>query len=431
MRILNNQITTYRKVLVISNACFSNTDSNGRTLSQLFSGFSPDELAQFFVYGVPNFSVCQDYYKVTDYDALASFLKQKETGDVVKNTLPTIKYSDVSSVKKKKKTPQTMLLREIVWGFGRWNGRKLNQWLDKIQPKCIFLFMADNIFLLELAHRVAVKYQIPIIVYSTEDYYFKEYNYITKKRSLAYKIFYSQLKKAYHRIEKYVVKGIFNTQELAMEYGKVFHFPCEALYAKSNIDFIENANTPTDHKQIRVSYLGNMGLNRHKALIELANALSELDSNIKLSVYGKVPENAKKELLENPNILYKGFVSYEEVVNVMHSSTLLVHVEYSDAFYNRDLKHAFSTKIADSVCCGTPFLIYAPEMLVETKFLKKYECAFVVSQVNDLKSRLQTALFNAKERENVLQNAQVVKENIFTNKNELKKEVDNYLVKFS
>ena len=118
-------------------------------------------------------------------------------------------------------------------------------------------------------------------------------------------------------------------------------------------------------------------------------------------------------------------------MNVMHSSTLLVHVEYSDAFYNRDLKHAFSTKIADSVCCGTPFLIYAPEMLVETKFLKKYECAFVVSQVNDLKSRLQTALFNAKERENVLQNAQVVKENIFTNKNELKKEVDNYLVKFS
>lgn len=426
---MNNQIVKHRKVLIISNACFSNTDSNGRTLSQLFSDFPSDELAQFFVYGTPDYSICQDYYKVTDHDALMSFLKQKEKGSVVKEKLSTVQCSDASSTRKKKKTPQKMLLREVVWKFGRWNGENLNQWLENIQPKCVFLFLADNIFLLELAHKVATKYGIPIIVYSTEDYYFKKYNYITKKRSIAYKIFYGRLKKAYHRIEKCTVKGIFNTQELAMEYGKVFNFPCEVLYAKSNIDFIENSKTLTDHKLIKVSYLGNMGLNRHKALIELANAFNELDSNIKLNVYGKIPESARKELLENPNILYKGFISYEEVVRVMHDSTLLVHVEYDGVFYNRDLKYAFSTKIADSVCSGTPFLIYAPEMLAETEFLKRHECAFVVSYARDLKNRLQTALFNEKERKNVLKNAREVKESIFKNRNELKKVVDEYTTK--
>lgn len=426
---LNNPVDKCRKVLVISNACFSNTDSNGRTLAQLFSGFSSNEIAQFFVYGIPDFSVCQDYYKVTDYDALTSFLRQKEVGDVIKSAFSDTNYSDVSSVKKRKKTPRTMLLREIAWKYGRWNGKKLHQWLDKIQPKCIVLFVADNIFLLELAYKVAEKYQVPIIMYSTEDYYFKEYNYITKKRSIAYKMFHEKLKKAYHKIEKYVAKGLFNTQELAMAYGKAFQFPCEALYAKSDIDFIENATIPTDHKKVVVSYLGNMGLNRHKALIALADMLSEVDPDIKLNVYGKIPENAREDLLENSNILYRGFVDYEEVVRVMHSSTLLVHVEDDNAFYNIDLKHAFSTKIADSVCSGTPFLIYAPEMLAETKFLKRQKCAFVVSEPIDLKNRLQVALFNLEERQNVLQNARIAKESIFTNKNELKKVVDEYTMK--
>lgn len=38
------------KVLVISHNVFSSTDAMGKTLSQLFTGVSPDEIAQFYIH---------------------------------------------------------------------------------------------------------------------------------------------------------------------------------------------------------------------------------------------------------------------------------------------------------------------------------------------------------------------------------------------
>ena len=74
-----------KKVLVISNGCFSLTDSNGRTLAKLFNGYDPTRLAHLHTYGTPDFNVCSNYYKISDRDALKSFLTRKPCGGVVVN----------------------------------------------------------------------------------------------------------------------------------------------------------------------------------------------------------------------------------------------------------------------------------------------------------------------------------------------------------
>ena len=94
---------------------------------------------------------------------------------------------------------------------------------------------------------------------------------------------------------------------------------------------------------------------------------------------------------------------------------MLIHAEYRDEFYTRDLKYAFSTKITDSVCSGTPFLIYAPDELVETQFLRENDCAFVVSEKTELKSSLLSAIFDEAERKRKVDNAKIVREKFFTN----------------
>ena len=72
------------KILIISNAAFSKTDSNGRTLENYFGGYDKSRLAQFFVYGVPDFDICENYYKVADRDALKSlFTLRQHGGEVV------------------------------------------------------------------------------------------------------------------------------------------------------------------------------------------------------------------------------------------------------------------------------------------------------------------------------------------------------------
>ena len=51
----------YPKVLVISNECFSNESSNGRTLKNLFYGWPINKLAQFYIISKkPDFQTCNN-----------------------------------------------------------------------------------------------------------------------------------------------------------------------------------------------------------------------------------------------------------------------------------------------------------------------------------------------------------------------------------
>ena len=74
-------------------------------------------------------------------------------------------------------------------------------------------------------------------------------------------------------------------------------------------------------------------------------------------------------------------MSYENVTRVIHESTLVVHAETQEPFYVRDLRYGFSTKIADSVCSGTPLLIYGDKSMASMDFIEKENCTFYV-QIN-------------------------------------------------
>ena len=408
---------------------FSDTDSNGRTLAKLFQGFNKANLAQFFVYGNPDVSVCDRYYKVADRDALQSFLKWKETGGVIESMINLSSEADASTntfSKKVKKTPLSMLLREFVWLFGSWDGNRLEQWIKSFNPEIVFISLGDNIFLSRFAIQVAKKYNIPVYAYSTEDYCFKNYNYVTKRPSLFYKIFYFWMNRALKQLERYVKVGIFNTPMLQETYARKFSFPCKCVFNSSDIDFLKNTEVSRSPK---VSYLGNLGVGRHKALVELAIILGEVMPGVKLDVYGKLPgsADADKLITDCDRICYKGFVSYSEVVRHVHESTLLVHAELDNEFYSKDLKYAFSTKIADSVCSGTPFLIYARRDLAETDFLIGNQCAFVASTKEELRQELIKALTDKEAREFVVQNAKDTRDSYFINLNGLKDLIENQL----
>ena len=397
-------------LLVISNAAMCQSDSNGRTISRLLDTLSVEQKCQFYVYGCPDFSEGHSFYNVTDRDALYSFVKRMKKDSVVKaaQAAPVNKTNQ----KKVRKTPLKMLFREFVWKYGCWNNKYLDKWLKDVNPAAILVVAGDNAFTLDFARKVARKRNIPVILYSTEEYPFKNYNYVTRKASLFYALWRAKLKKAYKRIEKYIKAGVFNTEALVKLYKSEYSYPCYVVYQSSDINEADNYKT---REPITISYLGNLGLNRHKALIRIAEVLGEIDSNIKLDIYGKADDFVIEELKKCPSIRFKGFVGYEEVIDIIHNSTLLIHAEYRDEFYTRDLKYAFSTKITDSVCSGTPFLIYAPDELVETQFLRENDCAFVVSEKTELKSSLLSAIFDEAERKRKVDNAKMVREKFFTN----------------
>lgn len=399
------------KVLVVANAALSLSDSNGRTMAMLLSKYKPEQLAQFYTYGIPDKSICHNYYHVSDNDALKSFIRQRKMGGEVKfEKMNTTTYS--ASSKKRKRTPLTMLLREFVWKRGKWCGNQLFEWIELFEPTIIFVNLADNIFLIDFAITVSRKYEIPIVVFSTEEYAFKKYNYLTKQPSLLYWVFYRKLNNAYEKLSNYVECGYFNSPMLCSEYEKRYQYQCHIAMGNTKIEWKDNCDILG---KIKVSYLGNLGLNRHLALIEVANAVAEVCPGVKLDVYGKIPNDEVKNALDNCiNINYNGFIKYEEVIEIIHESTLVIHAETQEPFYIRDLKYGFSTKIVDSVCSGTPLLIYGDKSMAAMDFLKKENCAFLCSDRDKLVDIVKKALTDIDARKKVLENAMRVKEKYFT-----------------
>lgn len=407
-----------KRTLIISNACLSDSISNGRTLAGLFAKGEKEKIAQFFVYGEPDSDVCDNYYQVSDRDALRSMIPFKQCGRIIKYEGQRQIQAGKASQYNVKKTPLKVLLRELVWLLGGWENRQLWEWIENFKPEIICLFIANNTFLLRLAIHIAKRCQIPIVVYTTEIYCFMNYNYITNRPSVLYNIYFKWLSSTYKKIVPYVKEGFFNTTLLRDKYKSEYNFPCRCVMNSSKVDYINNAALHSN-KEIKVSYLGNLGLGRHKALIEIAHALKEINSDYYLDVYGTLLSQTVEEAVKGCDaIRYCGVVPYDEVTRIIHQSTLLVHAEWNDAAMNKDLQYAFSTKIADSVSSGTPLLIYAHESLAVTIFLSENDCAFTAYNSEMLKEVLMQALSDEVRRQEIIANAKRVKEEYFSGNDE-------------
>lgn len=411
----------YSKILIISNNCFSKTDSNGRTLAGFFKGYPKEKLAQFYLQNaVPDFEVCDNYFRVTDSQALRAFLKNRKTGGKVKEE-DFQQSADAVAIKKKsrKRTPFTMLLRETVWNSRKWWGKDFEEWINAFAPEIVLLQMGDNAFMLKIATDIAQKNAIPLMIYNSENYYFKDKNYMRNSgiATVLYPTFIKKYRKQFDKTIEYTAHSVYICEELKKTYDEKFHKNSTAIYTASSLapTCAEREKNPVPV----ISYLGNLGVGRHEPLIEIAEALYALDSAYRLDVYGRFPnEEVKKRILDCKGIRYNGFVSYEEVVAVMKRSDLLVHAENFSPFYKEDLKFAFSTKIADSLSCGSVLLYYAPRELASTKYLSEHGAAYVVSEKEALAKILSMALNDKKTRETVRQNAlELAKENHDAEKN--------------
>lgn len=379
----------YPNLLVISNNGLSNNNSNGRTLAGFLHGWDKDSIAQIYVTGEnPQSEVCDNFFRITDKDMIKGFLHRNNIGNNVTNK-PCDSVTR-SCGKKIKKTVFTVASRDLVWNTGIWFGKKLKNWLDEFKPQLILFFAGESTFTFNITQKIAKVYGLPIVVYNSEGYYFKDRNYLVDSgiSSVLYPIFHKRYVKTFNRFMKNVSSAVYINDKLKEDYDKYFDVPSEVIYTATNI---EKALIKPVHTIPQISYLGNLGIGRHKALCEIAEALQEINKDYKIDVYGAIPNNEVKKAFDNCHgINYKGFVSYSEVVKIMKESDLLLHAESFDDFYRWDLQYGFTTKIADSLACGTCFFVYAPEELACTQYLKGITCT--VSEKSQLKQKLSELL---------------------------------------
>lgn len=401
------------KVLVLGNECFSNSSSNGRTLKNFFIGWPKSDIAQFYIHeAIPDKEVCENYFQVSDKKALYAFLNKRVEND----------FSDRSEKLPDARTPKgrnalTMLARTVIWDSEKWRKAGFNRWVDEFSPDVIVIQAGDSPFILRLARRISVQKDIPIIIYNSENFYFKEYDYFRASgvAHFLYPIFRTVFRRQMRLLIDRAYMSIYICEKLEEDYKNEFAKPSKTIYTATEMSELRSV----EHDGFVVSYLGNMGLGRHRPLIEIGETLQKISKDYYLDIYGSIANTEiENQLMACKGIRLHGFVSYEKVIEVMQQSDVLVHTEDFEPFYREGLKRGFSTKISDTLASGKCFLIYAPEEVACVDYLKTNNAAYVVTDKKDLYDAFVELSTDASSRERYKDNAlRIVKENHNVEKN--------------
>ena len=200
----------YPNLLVISNNSLSNNNSNGRTLAGFLHGWDKNNIAQIYVTGeTPQSEVCDNFFRITDKDVIKGFLHRNNIGGRVKNS-PSADMTKPSG-KKIKKTVFTISARDMIWNTGIWFGKKLKNWLDEFNPQLILFFAGESTFTFNIALKLSKAYNLPIVLYNSEGYYFKDRNYLKDSgaSALMYPLFHKKYVKTFNRFMKNVSSAVY------------------------------------------------------------------------------------------------------------------------------------------------------------------------------------------------------------------------------
>jgi len=388
----------YPKVLVISNNALNLTNSNGRTLGLLLTELPKDYLLQFCL----NEESISEELVTNAYCITDKMIIKGITGcNIQAQKLRAYKSENHLRSRSKIKTPLTCIIRELLWHC---NIKKTDFFniAQEFKPDIVLLLLGDAAFNVQLAYDISLKNKSKLVVFTTEDYYFKQWNYLQYgKHNLFFNVFMRHYRKVLDKVFTKLDLCIANTPFLANKYETRFSVNTHVLMAAASCfsirENIAERNT--------ILYAGNLSLNRYKSIMEVARQAKAIDPNIFIEIYGAPTPDIEQELKEVTNIRLKGFVPYAELLPEMQKVKLLIHCESFDEFYQKDLQSAFSTKIADSLASGTPLFLFAPAHFSEAKYLVENHAAFVCDNIEQLTSRLCEALQDNYKRSIIVQNA--------------------------
>ena len=399
------------KILVISHTVFSKTGNMGKTLLGYFDGFQKEELAQFYIHSeVPtDDSKCVEYFRFTDRDALKSILFQCAKGkvfshkDIDKTRVTTRTDKGVAGAiyqLGRKRTGCIYLARNTLWGLSRWFTSDLKAWLTEIAPDVVFFASGDYSFMYKVANKIVEYLGIPMIVACVDDYYIHNKNQKSFIGRLEHKAFMNTVRKALNRAT--CILSICDA--MSEQYSQLFQKPCYTLHTPAPI---KELNLDQDARAI--SYIGNLGYQRHEQVIEIARVIQKICPELYVDVYsGERREDIIRALESEPGIRFNGSISAEEVYAVMEKSKIVIHTESFDPAIQDRVRFSVSTKIAEILMNGPCLLAYGPRGIASIDYLENHRAAYVITSKDKLEEGLKEILGNKELYTKIISNARIL-----------------------
>jgi hypothetical protein len=402
------------RLLVISHNCFSDVKNNGKTLASFLEDWDKQLLAQLYFHDEnPSSNICSNYFKITESLIIKSiFFGQKCGLEIKENTfINSIKNSNrLSSIIYSfgsRKYWTLNILRDLFWALTKkkWNNLKLSEWIEKFSPQCIFLAAGDSAFIYKIAHEIASILNIPIIIFSGD-------NYLIYYKTLSIPVLIQQfiLRRQARKVFLLTKKVITGSAELAEGYKKFFEVDAEVLLTGTKLNKSCNESMQFNNsKNVKFLYLGQLGLNRWKSLTDIGNSIRQYNElyntnhNIDIFTTNSISKKVRKIFNNTSTINIKGSLTAKEVENIYQKYDILMHVE--DKKYSLRTKYSMSTKIPEYLASGKIIFVYGPTGLASINYLQRNNAAFIVNDPSDIFKTLVNLMDNGPQRVIVSRNA--------------------------
>ena len=397
------------KVLIISHCQLSVGYSIGKTLASLFAAFNKRELCQLYVHaGFPDIDICNSYYRLTDKDVMKGIFRFGAKGKEVAATGNYADNADKKSAKPLRAEKLKELLRDALWKVSPWFGKDLRAFIEREKPTCIFVAVGSGKFIYDVALKISKVYNILIITYVCDAYYFNRTD-----KSLTGRLWSRKLRKKSDKLFTSSKALVSICREMSEIYQKTFHTPAYTVMTGSSIR--KSKLFDKNVKVKNVNYFGKLSLKRYESILDIGRALDEINlsgsEKFNLNVFcGGITEETRTLFKDVKSIRLHDFVRGEDFEREFFASDILLHVESFDPFIKERVKYSVSTKIADSLASGIPVFAYGPKGIASIDYLAENAAAITATDKGELKDMLKEALYNAELREKTVLNAKALAE---------------------
>lgn len=381
--------TKGKRYLFIMQTDLYSANSNGRTIRDVFRYVKDKNI---FSYSISRYNekLSSEQTFCIDENRLFKLKKIHREADECKK---------ITIVRRIKKNPLTCIIRNMLWSisFLSWK-EEYKRWIKEVNPDYIVFNPGDFIFMHKLASFTSKYLKKKLIIYNTEDYYFKTYNYLHDENGFKnlYKYFRKMLVNAYIKSFNSSRLVIHCTDELKVEYNQVFdNLKHVAIYHPSEL--IGNIENNIFEKQMY--YCGYLDKGRDAVLISVANILYEIDPEFIIEVNSNTDNQTILKLQNCKNIKYSGFVPYNIVKNKITKSTVLLGLNSLNQYHLIDKRHAFSTKSSDYIASFN-IIFYVGLPNDEFNAIKNNNLGFVSDNLNDVRDNLLQLCLLIQNKEN-------------------------------
>jgi len=359
----------FPKVLIIVKNRINQVDGPSAALRNWFYEWPKENLAQIYSYqGVIAEKFCGNNYLFGGHDKLFGWFFDR------------LKYSKFGINIESKKN--NFLIESGIWElfFPPRISYELAQWVKDFSPEIIYMQGWDISFI-KLPLKLQKIFKIPICLHMTDDW--PLVLYLNSKISAVTRF---ALQHNFRELIKHSSIRFSVSELMTQEYKRRYHVDFETMMVADETQrFFKAAPKDAINSGVfSIIYTGGLGAGRWQSILDLYNAIKDLDLNGKkfaLNLFSfRVPIEIKKELLDKPGIYFFDLPSHEELPSVLKSADLLFLPESFDKELFSLLHLSISTKAHLYMMSERPILAYGPAYAGVVDYAKKSGWAYVVEK---------------------------------------------------